>query len=453
MDSPKRFRRASKLFLILVAAVFSVNAVIHAAQPLPCPSAPAAGSVLALAQTIDIALCNNPRTRQSWIAAKVSATQAELARVPYRPQVTGNAGLDRSETRNVSNPGGATDLSAVLTLSYLLLDFGGREAGLRQAQEALTAANWTHSATVQTVILGAVTAYYQLAGASEALQSARAAEQSSMQNLEVARARLKAGTATRADVLQAQTANSQDRLNRVQSEGDLANAQGVLASALGVPVDLDLKVVASRDFGAGEVAEQNVPSLLAMAKQQRPDLAAAQAQIRAARENVRIQESAGRPVLSLSGSLGATQSAPGSDPRTGAVGLSLSVPLYTGKRTAYQKLLAEQQLEAQIAATDRLGQDAALEVWRAYQDLRTQRQSVMSAEDLASSAQESYNVALGRYKSGVGTVTDLLNAQATLANANQQDIQARYRWNLAKSSLARALGILDRSMFDTANTR
>lgn len=423
------------------------------AQPEICPPAPAAGSVLALSQAIDIALCNNPRTRQSWIAAKLSATQVDLAKVPYRPAVTGTGEIQRRETRNISDPGGTTSLSAALSLSYLLFDFGGREAALRQAQETLTAANWTHSATLQAVMLDAVTSYYQLAGAVDALQSARAAEQSSMQSLEAARARLKAGTATRADVLQAQTANSQDRLTRTQAEGDLASAQGVLASALGLPVDLILTVAASRDFGAAEVVEHNVPALLAMAKQRRPDLAAAQAQIRAARQNIRIQESANRPELSLSGSLGATQSAPGADPRTGAVGLSVSVPLYTGKRTAYQKLLAEQQLEAQIASKDRLEQDASLEVWRAYQDLRTQRQSVLSAEDLASSAQESYNVALGRYKSGVGTVTDLLNAQATLANANLQNIQARYRWNLAKSTLARALGILDRSMFGAASAQ
>ncbi len=456
-----RLRRAPNLLALWISSVAlascCVSATARAAPPdllpSPCPPTPAAASVLVLSQAIDIALCNNPRTRQSWIAAKVSATQADLATVAYRPAVTGTGELERRETRNISNPGGTTNLSAALSLSYLLFDFGGRDAALGQAQEALTAARWNHSATLQAVMLDALTAYYQLAGAAEVLQSARAAEQSSTQSLEAARARLKAGTATRADVLQAQTANSQDRLTRTQAEGDLASAHGVLASTLGLPVDLVLKVVASRDFDAFEVAEHNVPALLAMAKQQRPDLAAAQALIRAARENVRVQESADRPVLSLSGSLGATQSAPGADPRTGTVGLSLSVPLYTGKRTAYQRLLAEQQLEAQVASKDRLEQDAALEVWRAYQDLRTQRQSVMSAADLASSARESYYVALGRYRSGVGTLTDLLNAQATLANANLQNIQARYRWNLAKSTLARALGILDRSMFGAAPAR
>ena len=59
------------------------------------------------------------------------------------------------------------------------------------------------------------------------------------------------------------------------------------------------------------------------------------------------------------------------------------------------------------------------------------------------SAQESYNAALARYKAGVGTIIDLLNAQSALASAQLQRIQARYRWNLAKVTLARAIGVLD----------
>jgi outer membrane protein TolC len=84
-----------------------------------------------------------------------------------------------------------------------------------------------------------------------------------------------------------------------------------------------------------------------------------------------------------------------------------------------------------------------LDVWRAYQDLRTQDQSLATATELTASAQESYDVALARYKAGVGTITDLLNAQSALANALLQKIQARYRWNVAKVTLARAIGVLE----------
>jgi outer membrane protein TolC len=85
----------------------------------------------------------------------------------------------------------------------------------------------------------------------------------------------------------------------------------------------------------------------------------------------------------------------------------------------------------------------ALEVWRAYQDLRTQDQSLSTAADLQASAQEAYNAALARYKAGVGTLIDLLNAQTTLASASLQQIRARLDWNVAKATLARAIGVLD----------
>jgi outer membrane protein TolC len=97
----------------------------------------------------------------------------------------------------------------------------------------------------------------------------------------------------------------------------------------------------------------------------------------------------------------------------------------------------------QQATRDQLRNDVALQVWQAYQDLRTQGQSLATATDLVRSAQESYDAALARFKAGVGNITDLLNAQSALASASVQRIQARYLWNVAKASLARAIGVLD----------
>jgi outer membrane protein TolC len=97
----------------------------------------------------------------------------------------------------------------------------------------------------------------------------------------------------------------------------------------------------------------------------------------------------------------------------------------------------------QTATRDRLATEVSLDVWRAYQDLQTQGQSLATTEELVASAQESYNAALARYKAGVGTIIDLLNAQSALASAQLQRIRARYQWNLAKVTLARAIGVLD----------
>jgi TolC family type I secretion outer membrane protein len=415
---------------------------------VPCPQQPVVPDPLTLVQAVDIALCQNPQTRQSWAVAKVQAAAVGEARSAYLPDINASASLQRSEVRNTPNAGGFTDLRASLSLDYLLFDFGGRAANVALARESLLAANWTHNNTLQVVILNAVQGYYQLFATQEAVQSTLAAEKASLASLEAARARLKAGTATRADVLQTQTAYSQAQLDRTQAEGDAAAARGILANALGLPAQRELRIAPPPDLEAQKVSERAVDELIEDARRLRPDLAAAQAQVRAAESNVVVQQSVGRPTISAFGALDALQASPGSDPRSGAVGVQLNIPLFTGFRNTYRVYQARAQVELDTASRDRLESDIALDVWRAYQDLRTQRQSLDTASDLVASAQENYNVALARYKAGVGTITDLLNAQSALVNAELQRIRARYQWNLAKATLAKAIGVLQPDLIE-----
>jgi outer membrane protein TolC len=244
-------------------------------------------------------------------------------------------------------------------------------------------------------------------------------------------------------VLQAQTAYSQAVLNRTQAQGDAANTEGLLASTLGLRPDQPMRIVPPIDLPARQVVERSVSELIDDMRRQRPELAAAQAQVRAAESNIRVQQAAAKPNVSLFGIAGATAFSPGSDPLTGAIGLSVNIPIFTGFFNTYRIRAARDLAEAEAANRDRLENDLALEVWRSYQELRTQGQALVTATDLETSAQESYNVALARYRAGVGTVIDLLNAQSTLADASVQRIQARLQWNVSKAALARAIGVLD----------
>lgn len=412
-------------------------------QAVPCPEAGPVPDPLQLADAVDLALCRNPLTRQSWARAKVQAAQVGIARSDFYPQVDAAVTLQRGEVRNVPGSGGSTDLDASIGFDYLLFDFGGRTANVERARQALVAANWTHNANLQAVLLAAVQAYYQLFAAQEAVVSTRAAEKASLTSLEAARARLKAGNATRADVLQAQTAHSQNQLTRTRAEGDAGVALGVLANALGLPAEQPLRIAPPPDLALQREGEQAVEALIAAARARRPELVAAEAQVRAARSAIDVARASTRPSLSAFGSIGATQSAPGSDPRSGAIGLQLRIPLFTGYRNTYLVQQAREQLELELANREQLGNDVALDVWTAWQDLRTERAALDTSGDLVASAQENYSVALGRYRAGVGTVTDLLNAQSALADAELRRIQARYLWNVSKAALARAIGVLE----------
>ncbi|WP_319244219.1 TolC family protein, partial [uncultured Propionivibrio sp.] len=76
--------------------------------------------------------------------------------------------------------------------------------------------------------------------------------------------------------------------------------------------------------------------------------------------------------------------------------------------------------------------------------------SLRTAADLLASAEQSERVALGRYRAGVGTLIDLLNAQSALAAARVQRIQAALDWHVSRATLAKAVGTLDRRLLTSA---
>ena len=103
--------------------------------------------------------------------------------------------------------------------------------------------------------------------------------------------------------------------------------------------------------------------------------------------------------------------------------MSVSVPLFSGFATTYRVRANEAQVDAR-AQRERLEKQVALDVWKAYQGLTTSTQTLKTTADLVASAEASAQVALGRYKAGVGSILDLLTAQSALASARQQRIQA-----------------------------
>src|SRR5213080_1408066 len=116
------------------------------------PTIPPSGSPLTLAQAIDIALANNPDTRIAWLEARAAEAGVGSARSTYFPEVDVLA----SATRLRSSAAGAratTIIAPSLALTYLLFDFGGREAQVEQARQTLVAANFANNAAMQDVVL------------------------------------------------------------------------------------------------------------------------------------------------------------------------------------------------------------------------------------------------------------------------------------------------------------
>lgn len=451
VEGPDPFSTAS------LAAVSQLGTMTVPNREEPC-KLPAVGSEpLSLPDVVERALCNNPQTRQAWANALADAALVGASQSAYLPTLAGSASVSRNRTSGgtgVSTRDATTynQRTAGLSLSYLLYDFGGRAATLENARQILLAANASQDAAVQSVFLAAVQAYYQLFATQVAAQAALESEKSAREAFNAAQARYGVGAATPADKLQAQTAYSQAALNRIQAEGNARSAAGVLANVMGLEANQPLMVSPPGVPTPDASFEQDLNRLIAEARRLRPDLAAAEAQVKAAQANVDAVSASGKPSLSVTSNLNYTNSSISDPFHSSALGVVVTIPLFSGFNTTYRVKAAEAQVAARIAQRDQLSQQVSLDVWKAYQTLVTSTQAVRSSADLLASALQSERVAFGRYKAGVGSILDLLSAQAALASARQQEVQARYNWYVAKASLAQAIGQLDFSVIGTAST-
>lgn len=427
----------------------------------PCAQQGLAQAPLSLWEIVDRALCNNPQTRSAWANAKVSAAQVGVARSAYLPTLSASVGASRNRADGGTRVGGAAlsgtttynGESGSLAAGYLLYDFGARDANLDNALQTLAAANFTQDATLQKVFLSALQAYYQLFGTRAAVEAAAEAEKASLESLKAATARYQAGTATPADKLQAQTAYSQAKLNRIQAEGNAKNAEGALANAMGLDANRPVSYVAPALQAPEAEFDRNLDRLIDDARRRRPDLAAAEAQLQAAKANAQAVRAAGMPSVSLSANANYSASSLSDPFHSQTIGISIGIPLFTGYNSTYQIRAAEAKIESQAAQRDSVSLQVALDVWQAYQNLSTGVQAVRSSSDLVASAAASERVALGRYRAGAGTIIDLVTAQSALANARQQNIQALYSLSVFKAALAQALGRIDWEVLNDAGSK
>jgi outer membrane protein len=446
----------------------AVNGAIAVTEP--CQAEAPIASPLTLAEVVDRTLCRNPRSREAWANARVQAAQVGVARAAYLPTLDANAGLDRNWSSGRSGSGSFggnggqgfsssfgssggsnsyNQLSAGANLSYLLYDFGARDAALENARQLFEAANATQDRVVQELFFSAIQGYYQVNAAQAALDSAREAESSSQASLDAATARYKVGVATPADRLQAQTAYSQAVLDRIRAEGTLNTSRGTLANLMGMDAQQGYALQPAPETPATQSFNANIDELIAEARKRRPDLVAAEAQVAAAQANIDAARAANKPRISVGTDFSYLDRESSSPVRSGGIGLSVTVPLFTGFANTYRIRSANEQIEARKAARDQVALQIALDVWQAYQNLQTETQSVQTSADLVASATQNADVALGRYKAGVGNIIDVITAQSALATARAQRIQSRFNWDIARASLAFSMGRLDDVAADT----
>jgi outer membrane protein len=444
----------------LLRAQQGISATPAGAFQYACESHQLPSGSLRLGEVMERVLCSNPKTRAQWANVKAQAAAVGAARAAYLPTLSANVQRvrDHSKIDVEDHPTLSSDVtsnvhSASVSLSWLLYDFGDREAALRNADAMLEAARATQDATLQEVFAATAKDYYAAQSAIGALNAASDVERMTWQSMRASQARVDKGIAPITDALQAQTQHEQALLGVTKAESDAKKALGALASDMDMDpgVALDVPPV-NEDWTAGAFSE-SVEEMMLDVREQHPSVRAAQAQYEASLAKVTQARAQGMPSVTLVGkysrnnqpqSLGIGMPTYPSTGHDAFIGVQISIPLFEGFGRGYQVDRAIAQAEHDESALDGARRQVALDVWNSYQTLIGSTKSVENSGNLLAIANRSWSAAQHRYEAGVGSMLELVVSQTALANAKQRRVQALADQNGARVDLVSKLGRLAR---------
>ena len=409
------------------------------------------------------ALCHNPKPRQAWAAVEAQAATVGIGESAYWPTVNIAAGISQVRVSaeypdqpalDSSFDGSSNEQS--LNLDWVLYDFGLRAANLRHERALFLAICASQNDAILSVFLETVRAYFSAEQAQATFTAEVKAEQAARQSATVAEAKVGAGVGLEADHLQAKTAYAQASLNRIQARERLEGALGAIAAAIGARPDTPLALSAPGNDATGDIqVDAGIDQLMNRALQSHPSIASARARLEAAQNAVSAARAGGRPSISFTafGDRGDTpvdRVSSRQKVETSGIGLRLRAPLFEGFGRTYRVRLAEAERAGREADLLEARQEVSQAVWESYVAVRGSSEARKASLALLDSASQSFELASGRYKAGVGNIIELLKAQSDLATARQQDVLTRTRWRLARLELAASLGRIDFGMLREA---
>lgn len=414
----------------------------HHAFPLDRVAAIDPAHAYSLAELIDIAESNNPRTHIAWEHARQAAERLGIAKSAYFPVLSGLAAF--ADERIISPfpeplaPRGYTmvEVPAVvpeITMDYLLFDFGKRGGKIDAAAAEKIAAGANFIRANQEVAFRVATAYYNLVTAQERLTAAQDTLKTAQTTQDAAEAQLNNGRSTLPDVLNAKAETAQAIFDMESADGAEKVARVALTEAVGAEPSPNITIDGQEKAPLPQALTMSIEALIDRAVANRPDLAAQASEIRAADQEARAAKSEYLPRVGLS-AVGAQTSVwptvdfgklgQASEP-TWSVQLGVEWRLFDGGARKNELALARSKgREARDEMREK--QDSAIrEVWTAYIGFRTATRKEQAAQALLESANSSYSASLDAYKYGVKNLIDVVTAEKQLAQARLSGVSAR----------------------------
>lgn len=416
------------------------------------------GATLDIPTAVKIALENNP----NFTITRARIAQAEEQLKEMRSLIYPTLSLSASYVRieEIAGSGGNqfrssnTDVaSGQIEARYVVSLKGSRKAAIDEAKKEAIAVVLDKKQVQNLLIHQVKAAYYSILLAREAIEIEKQSLAFSKLQMDQAEARLEAGLGLKTDLLtfSVRVSENQTKLQETSNASRLALTALSELLAMDVPNDV---VLVFPELSINPLEKLSKDQLIQDAFKNRPDLAALEKRVGAAREAVTVEKAALLPRVELFANYGFSKESNLSltdDDDEAAMGVTMSMDLFDGgsNRSKVQKSKERvSELEGELSKTRisvlRQIEDILNNIVDAESRLATNRKTIGLAE-------ENLELRTVRYEAGVGTILEVTEGEVQLSQARLTELQAKIDLLTARSKLNEVVGLMDFQKADVIN--
>jgi outer membrane protein TolC len=311
----------------------------------------------------------------------------------------------------------------------------------RSESENVKAAQYTYQNARDIVVLVAANLYLEAVAGESRVDAARAEVRTAQAVYDRAHDMRKAGVVPGIDVVRSQVELQAQQQQLIFLENQFQEEKLDLARAIGLPMAQQFRLTDKVPYTPPP--EIGLDAALSRALQSRADYQSALASVRAAESQKKAARSEGLPSLNFHADYGDIGPSPGDSHGTYSVAASLKIPLFQGGKVRGDVLEADALLKERESELQDLRNKIEYQVRTSFLDLKSSEEQVQVAQHTVALADEQLKEARDRFSAGVVNSLEVVQSQQAVATADENYISSLYRYNVAKASLARALGLAE----------
>jgi outer membrane protein TolC len=361
-----------------------------------------------------------------------SAQQINLATVGLNVSAFRQIGINIPP---VVGPFGIFDTRAYLTQS--VFNWKSIQQTRSDAQQ-IRAAQFSYKDARELVVFAVASAYLQTIADSARVETATAQQDTALALYQQAEDQLKAGTTASIDVLRAKVELQNRRQQVISARNELAKQKIVLGRAVGLPTSQEFMLTSTTTYTPPP--KVSFDEALSRAYASRADYQSALAQVRAAELARRAAVAGYYPSVSAAVDYGDIGHNPGNSHGTLQATAALNVPIFQGGKVHGDVLQAEATLRKSRESRDNLRAQIDQDVRNAFLDMQSAADQVEVARSSVDLANQTLVQARDRFSAGVTDNIEVVQAQQSVASANESLISSLYAYNVSKVELGRAIG-------------